>query len=128
MGINRAEIVIYSYKYLLDPKIANQVSSNLNPNSIVIFDEAHNIDNICLESMSVKLNTKILRRAQDSLKEMRTKVENLENVSMESLERDYRRLVHKPLLEKNYENRNAINNQNKNSDSENKNTEIDTTA
>ena len=41
------------------------------------------------------------------------------------MERDYRRLVHKPLLEKNYENRNAINNQNKNSDSENKNTEID---
>ena len=38
-----ANIVVYSYYYLLDPKIADQVSKEMSKNSVVIFDEAHNI-------------------------------------------------------------------------------------
>lgn len=38
-----ANIVVYSYHYLLDPKIADLVSKELTKNSIVVFDEAHNI-------------------------------------------------------------------------------------
>ena len=38
-----ANIVVYSYYYLLDPKIADQVSKEMAKNSVVIFDEAHNI-------------------------------------------------------------------------------------
>lgn len=53
--VNRAEIIVYSYHYLLDPKIAELVSKNLSPRSCVVFDEAHNIDNVCIESMSVSL-------------------------------------------------------------------------
>ena len=41
--ITHANIVVYSYYYLLDPKIADQVSKELAKNSVVIFDEAHNI-------------------------------------------------------------------------------------
>lgn len=41
--ILRANIVIYSYHYLLDPKIASVVSKELSRNTVVIFDEAHNI-------------------------------------------------------------------------------------
>ena len=124
--INRAEVVIYSYKYLLDPKIANQVSSNLNPKSIVIFDEAHNIDQVCLESMSVKLNTRILRRAQDSLKEMRFKVENLENLTLESLEKDYNKLVSRPLLHDD-DNMETTDNSTENSSENRSNSELNNT-
>ena len=53
--IDRASIVVYSYHYLLDPKIADLISRKLNPKSCVVFDEAHNIDNVCIESMSVTL-------------------------------------------------------------------------
>ena len=38
-----ANIVVYSYYYLLDPKIADMVSKEISKNSVVIFDEAHNI-------------------------------------------------------------------------------------
>ena len=38
-----ANIVIYSYQYLLDPKIADLVSKELSKKSVVVFDEAHNI-------------------------------------------------------------------------------------
>ena len=62
--IGQANIVVYSYHYLLDPKIAEIVSKNLARNSVVVFDEAHNIDNICIDSMSVRINKKLLERCQ----------------------------------------------------------------
>lgn len=36
-------VIIYSYHYLLDPKIAERVSRELSKDCIVVFDEAHNI-------------------------------------------------------------------------------------
>ena len=39
-------VIIYSYHYLLDPKIADRVSKDLLKDSIIIFDEAHNIGEI----------------------------------------------------------------------------------
>ena len=35
--------MVYSYYYLLDPKVAEQVSKALSKKSVVVFDEAHNI-------------------------------------------------------------------------------------
>lgn len=55
MAVQQADIIVYSYHYLLDPKIAELISRDLNPHSVVVFDEAHNIDNVCIESMSVCL-------------------------------------------------------------------------
>jgi hypothetical protein len=37
--IGQANIVVYSYHYILDPKIAEIVSKNLARNSVVVFDE-----------------------------------------------------------------------------------------
>ena len=34
---------MYSYHYLLDPKIAEVVSKEIVQSSVVVFDEAHNI-------------------------------------------------------------------------------------
>ena len=37
------DVVIYSFHYLLDPKVAEQVSKEMSKDAIVVFDEAHNI-------------------------------------------------------------------------------------
>jgi DNA excision repair protein ERCC-2 len=37
------DVVIYSFHYLLDPKVADRVSGELSKDAIVVFDEAHNI-------------------------------------------------------------------------------------
>ena len=37
------DVIIYSFHYLLDPKVAEQVSKELSKDAIVVFDEAHNI-------------------------------------------------------------------------------------
>ena len=41
--VTHANIVVYSYHYLLDPKIAEVVSKEISKSSVVVFDEAHNI-------------------------------------------------------------------------------------
>ena len=46
--INRANIIVFNYQYMLDPKVSNLVSRELEKESIVVFDEAHNIDNVCI--------------------------------------------------------------------------------
>lgn len=42
-AINEAQIIVYSYHYLLDPKIAEVVSKQFMKECVVVFDEAHNI-------------------------------------------------------------------------------------
>jgi DNA excision repair protein ERCC-2 len=41
-------VIVYSYHYLLDPKIKELVSKELPKESMVVFDEAHNIGTIRL--------------------------------------------------------------------------------
>jgi len=40
------DVIIYSFHYLLDPKVSEQVSKELSKDAIVVFDEAHNIGGI----------------------------------------------------------------------------------
>jgi DNA excision repair protein ERCC-2 len=37
---------------MIDPKVSGMVSREIDGNAIVVFDEAHNIDNICVEGFS----------------------------------------------------------------------------
>ena len=74
-ALNQASVIVYSYHYLLDPKIAELVSKDLPRNSVVVFDEAHNIDNICIDSMSVKLNRKVLERCQTSIQVLQQEIQ-----------------------------------------------------
>lgn len=46
-AILNAQVVVYSYYYLLDPKVADVVSKELCKESVVVCDEAHNIGNCC---------------------------------------------------------------------------------
>jgi DNA excision repair protein ERCC-2 len=54
--LRHANIVVFNYQYMLDPKVASLVSRELEKENIVVFDEAHNIDNVCIEALSVALD------------------------------------------------------------------------
>lgn len=41
--IKFANVVIFSYSYILDPKVSELVSKEFQGNAVVVFDEAHNI-------------------------------------------------------------------------------------
>ncbi len=74
--INVAQIVVFNYSYVLDPKIASLVSNEIRgPECVVVFDECHNIDNVCVESLSLCLDRKAVELAAkniDALKERLT--------------------------------------------------------
>lgn len=53
--------------YLLDPKISSMITKEVKPETIVLFDEAHNIDDICIEACTVKLNKMILEHATKNI-------------------------------------------------------------
>jgi DNA excision repair protein ERCC-2 len=88
-----ADIIIYSFHYLLDPKVATQVSKELLPNSIVVFDEAHNIDNVCIESLSIDLTKGMLDNAGKSIGALDEKIREIKRTDASKLQNEYERLV-----------------------------------
>ncbi|KAJ6663644.1 hypothetical protein lerEdw1_009723 [Lerista edwardsae] len=92
-SILHANIVVYSYHYLLDPKIADLVSKELARKSVVVFDEAHNIDNVCIDSMGVNITRKTLDRCQGNVATLQATIQNIKETDAQKLKEEYRRLV-----------------------------------
>ncbi|OXA59642.1 general transcription and DNA repair factor IIH helicase subunit XPD [Folsomia candida] len=92
-AIVHANIVVYSYHYLLDPKIAEIVSKEISKNAVVVFDEAHNIDNVCIDSMSVKINRRILDKCSTNLSTLEKTIEEIKEADTKKLREEYHRLV-----------------------------------
>ena len=86
-------VIIYSYHYLLDPKIAERVSKELSKDCIVVFDEAHNIDNVCIESLSIDLTEDSLRRATRGANNLERKITEMRSSDAEKLQNEYAKLV-----------------------------------
>lgn len=87
------DVIIYSYHYLLDPKIAERVSKELSKDCIVVFDEAHNIDNVCIESLSTDITEKSLDRATKGAQSLEKKINEMKETDREQLENEYQKLV-----------------------------------
>ncbi|KAM6228786.1 general transcription and DNA repair factor IIH helicase subunit XPD isoform 3-T3 [Spheniscus humboldti] len=91
--ILHANIVVYSYHYLLDPKIADLVSKELAKKSVVVFDEAHNIDNVCIDSMGVNITRRTLDRCQANVATLQATIQKIKETDARRLAEEYRRLV-----------------------------------
>ncbi|EIM90023.1 DNA repair helicase [Stereum hirsutum FP-91666 SS1] len=87
------DIVIYSFHYLLDPKVAEQVSKEMSKDSIVVFDEAHNIDNVCIESLSIDLTRPMLDSAARSVNKLGDKIDEIKKTDASKLQDEYAKLV-----------------------------------
>jgi hypothetical protein len=86
-------VIIYSYHYLLDPKIAERVSKDLSKDCIVVFDEAHNIDNVCIESLSTDITEDSLRRATKGAQNLENKINEMRDSDQQKLQDEYEKLV-----------------------------------
>ncbi|XP_064460646.1 Fanconi anemia group J protein-like isoform X2 [Ornithodoros turicata] len=67
--IPRCDIVFCPYNYLIDPIIRKCLSINLS-NSVVVLDEAHNIEDSCRESISLSITQDQIREMIRDLEEM----------------------------------------------------------
>ena len=86
--IRYANVIVYNYAYVIDPKIKDQVSKEIEKESIIVFDEAHNIDNVCIESLSCNLNGRTLTAASKNLATLNHTVKNATHEQAERLRRE----------------------------------------
>lgn len=86
-------VIIYSYHYLLDPKIAERVSKELSKDCIVVFDEAHNIDNVCIESLSIDITEDSLRKATRGANNLDRSITEMKSTDAAKLQSEYDKLV-----------------------------------
>ncbi|KAJ2550737.1 TFIIH/NER complex ATP-dependent 5'-3' DNA helicase subunit, partial [Coemansia sp. RSA 1933] len=69
------------------------VSKEFEKDTIVVFDEAHNIDSICIDSLSIDINDRTLRASTDSIDKLTAKVDEMKNQNSEKLQDEYEKLV-----------------------------------
>lgn len=88
-----ANVVVYSYQYLLDPKVAGIISKEMQKESVVVFDEAHNIDNVCIEALSVSVRRQTLEGATRNLNRISQEIDRFKATDASRLRAEYNRLV-----------------------------------
>ncbi|KAF3793087.1 DNA repair helicase [Nymphaea thermarum] len=91
--IQFANVVVYNYQYLLDPKVAGIISKEMQRECVVVFDEAHNIDNVCIEALSVNVRQQTLDGASRNISKMSQIVEKFKATDASRLRAEYNRLV-----------------------------------
>ena len=92
-AITLANVVVYNYGYLLDPKIASMISSTLAKECVVVFDEAHNIDNVCIEVMSVTMKQDTLDACAGNITSLKSKIDAMSESNAARLQEEYQRLL-----------------------------------
>eukprot|EP01006_Ploeotia_vitrea_P066054 TRINITY_DN94260_c0_g1_i1.p1 TRINITY_DN94260_c0_g1~~TRINITY_DN94260_c0_g1_i1.p1 ORF type:complete len:772 (-),score=58.21 TRINITY_DN94260_c0_g1_i1:689-3004(-) len=92
-GVEYANVVIFNYSYLLDPKIAQIVTDKLPSNSVIVFDEAHNIDSVCIEVLSVNLNVDTMRYAGENIESLHKLYGTAQQQNSARLQEEYDKLV-----------------------------------
>ena len=63
-----ADVVFMPYNYLIDEKIRESFKVDWE-NSIIIFDEAHNVSHVCEDSASFSIDTETLEKVNLELVE-----------------------------------------------------------
>jgi DNA excision repair protein ERCC-2 len=91
--VKYANVVVYSYQYLLDPKVASIVSRDMQKECVVVFDEAHNIDNVCIEALSVSIRKQTLEGAERNLRRISHEIDRFKATDANRLRAEYNRLV-----------------------------------
>ncbi|KAI3835020.1 hypothetical protein MKX03_007313 [Papaver bracteatum] len=87
-----ANVVVCSYQYLLDPKVSGFMSKEMQKECVVVFDEAQNIDNVCIEALSVSVRRQTLEGASRNLARMEQEIGRLKVNDPNRLQAEYDRL------------------------------------
>ena len=91
-----ADVITYSFQYLLDPKVSAAVSKELykqEKDAIVVFDEAHNIDDVCISALSVNLDRRTIDGCSRNLAKLDSTIGTLKATESEKLAQEYKNLL-----------------------------------
>ena len=69
------------------------VSEEFSADTIIVFDEAHNIDNVCIEALSVTLDKRLLDASSRNILQLQQRVLQAKVSDQQRLQQEYRSLV-----------------------------------
>ena len=87
------DIVVHSYLYMVDPVVSEVTKEFLSDNTIVVMDEGHNVDDVCIEAMSLILTKKDSFDAKQNMKDLNKELDHLKATNRQQLQNEYDRLV-----------------------------------
>ena len=90
------ECVIYNLSLpatIKNASLFQVVSKDIARNTVVVFDEAHNIDNICIDSMSVRLTKRLLNKCVTSITTLEATIKQQKDANSDKLKSEYEKLV-----------------------------------
>jgi DNA excision repair protein ERCC-2 len=91
--VREANVVVCNYPYLIDTGVMNVVYGKAEDDSIVVFDEAHNIDNLCIDSLTVKVNKGVLESATRHLSVIKQKTSEKNDHIIDNIGKEYENMV-----------------------------------
>jgi len=104
----KADVVVFSYQYLLDARVSASApifgpdfakkavaSAGVNQQdpAVVVFDEAHNIDEVCIESLTVRLNRAKLDGASDNVRMLFREIKEAKRLNADILKNEVEQLL-----------------------------------
>lgn len=89
-----ANIIVHSYLYMVDPSISSVVREHLDDRAIVVMDEGHNVDDVCIEAMSMVITKRDAAEAREqNVKGLQLAVDSLKSTNRQRLQEEYDQLV-----------------------------------
>lgn len=90
--LSMCDCIVFTYNYLIDPRVKSSVLKELSNNCVVIFDEAHNIDNACIEALSVEVKRVDLENARRELKKIEEHLDETRDMNKKVLMDEYQKM------------------------------------
>ncbi|PWV13656.1 putative TFIIH basal transcription factor complex helicase subunit [Trypanosoma cruzi] len=87
------DIVVHSFLYIVDPIVAEVTKGYFNENAIVVMDEGHNVDDVCIEAMSLIITKEDAAQAKENVKLLNAAADHLKATNRQQLQDEYDRLV-----------------------------------
>lgn len=86
-------LFLSAHAFLFLAQVSQVVSRELEKECIVVFDEAHNIDNVCIEALSVNLRKQTLDTANRNITRLTQSITRARQANASKLQQEYQRLV-----------------------------------
>ncbi|KAL0230697.1 hypothetical protein PCE1_004253 [Barthelona sp. PCE] len=89
-----ADIIVLSYLYMLDPMIYRSVMGFLQRDSILVFDECHNLPEMCTQSYSSTVTKEDINQAKKCIENLQVSVfRNQVGLQRQKFEKEYKRVL-----------------------------------
>lgn len=92
-ALSMVDIIVHSYMYIVDPVVSEVTKEFLDEKTIVIMDEGHNVDDVCIEALSVLITKKDSFDTRKNIIQLRGRIDEVKATNRQQLEEEYNLLV-----------------------------------